>query len=148
MGSVNISAEDRLLILELLARYAFAIDTEDAQAYADNFTPDALLGMGEDRFRGRDEIKAHAQKNWFDNGRLRKRLHYNSQMVITSADGDRATVRSYGLIAERQSDEYRPIRLLGQYRDKVVKIDGRWLFEERLYEEWNPERKADYKLEG
>jgi uncharacterized protein (TIGR02246 family) len=149
MATVNISVEDRLLIAELMARYAFAIDLEDAEGYANNFTSDALLGMRTDRFHGHEEIKKHCREVWFgEKGTLHKRLHFNPQHVITEADGDSATVRSYSLIVERQSDEYRPIRVFGQYRDKVVKVDGRWLFRERIYEEWDPERKAEYKLES
>lgn len=40
-----LSADDRLAIIELMAKYAWAIDTGDVEAYVACFTPDALLSM-------------------------------------------------------------------------------------------------------
>ena len=40
--ALNIPAEDRLAIQDLLARYAWALDTGDDEAYAQLFTPASL----------------------------------------------------------------------------------------------------------
>lgn len=40
-----LTPEDRLDILDLMARYAWAIDTGDTDAYVACFTPDAVLNM-------------------------------------------------------------------------------------------------------
>jgi hypothetical protein len=46
------SVEDRLAILDVIARYALAWDGRDAEAYAACFTDDAVF---EDWIKGRDE---------------------------------------------------------------------------------------------
>jgi hypothetical protein len=143
----NLSPEDRFGIQELFARYAWAIDTANWDGYADVFTPDALLGMNDDRYKGRQEIydyvKGLTSKEYWPGSQ-----HYNGQLLIESGDGDECHVRSYSTILFRLRDGSSHFRVLGIYEDTCVKVDGQWLFSERLWERWEPDRMANYQVGG
>lgn len=56
--SGSLSLADRLEIQELIARYCWALDTRDGDAYAATFIPDGVFqGIGS-RGRGHDELQA------------------------------------------------------------------------------------------
>jgi hypothetical protein len=143
----NLSPEDRFAIQELFARYAWAIDTSDWKGYADCFTPDALLGMNDDRYSGWQEIYDYV-KGLTSRDMWPGSQHYNGQILIESGDGNQCRVRSYSTILFRLRDGTSHFRVLGIYEDTCVKVDGRWLFSERLWERWDPDRVPNYRLGG
>jgi hypothetical protein len=144
--SVNVNALNRWLIAELMVRYAIAIDSADARAFGDVFTENGILVMRDNIIEGRTAIIEVAQKKFFDSGLVLKRIHVSPQFIITGGDDQRCHVRSYSLIVERQSDEYRPIRSMGYYWDVCVNTPSGWLFEQRRWEEWNHSEPTRYRL--
>ena len=53
-------------------------------------------------------------------------------------------MKSYSTIVFRLRDGTAHFRYLGIYRDTCVKVGDRWLFEDRVWEAWDPDKMADY----
>ena len=90
-------AEDRAEIENLMARYLFAMDWNDYDAYAECFTEDGVLDYAMGIAEGRETIRAEA-KRFKDNvgqifvrpdGKPAKLRHVVAHKAIT-VDGDRA----------------------------------------------------------
>ena len=139
--SVNVPAEDRFLILDLLARYSRAEDTDDAEGYAGLFTPDGLCRMRDNSYRGRDDIVT------FMKGlSLKGFRHHTTQILFEEGDGGRCRVSSYSTIFFVNKDRTSELRQHGIYRDVVVKLeDGQWYFAERNWEPWDVENPEKYR---
>jgi hypothetical protein len=54
---------------------------------------------------------------------------------IIGGDAERATARSYCQVIVQPPDGPCAIDLVAEYEDVCVKIDGEWLFEERIIRE-------------
>ncbi len=140
----GLSAEDRLDIQELLARYAWTFDTGDVEGFVACFTHDATLC--EDAFeepdiwRGTDGIRAMAEF-FFSRPSFPGRQHHVSHILIDGADND-ATVRSFCFVTDCKGEPPFHLRFAGHYLDKVVRTDGRWQFRERLIRDWSGEALA------
>ena len=130
-----LTVEDRLNIMDLLARYAACIDAHDGVAYAALFAPDGVRrifpnspGKANRTQRGREAIRADIQKavdNWVSEVR-----HFTGQPII-EGNTNRCTVRSYCTVMVQMPDGPCAIEQVAEYRDICIKIDGRWLFAER-----------------
>jgi uncharacterized protein (TIGR02246 family) len=134
-----ISAEDRLAITELFARYGWCFDSGDTEAFAALFTPSATYELdGGRRFVGHEQISGYlaqaAASSWFPG-----RQHHVDQIVIDGT-ADRATARSYCTVTQRSAEGGTSLVYLGWYADVCVKIDGRWLFESRTVRNWNSDQ--------
>jgi uncharacterized protein (TIGR02246 family) len=129
----GMSAEDRLAVIDLIARYAECVDTADVEGYAQLFAPDAVVEHSGGVVRGRDEIRA-----WVSGLAREDRIGPRSQlkhvMGLPAIRGDdqRCTARTYILIPRQMEAGDISIRLAGAYRDDIVKQDGRWLFAKRV----------------
>ena len=154
MKKVNISTEDRLLVQDLLCRYALAVDLENPTAFGETFHEDAVyginfkdnaaMGITVDRWRGRQVITDFIVNDFFKTGGLRKFMHLNTNFVISEATESRCKVISYSILIERASDDERPVRFMGLYNDTCVKVDGQWYFEERFFTEYEPDDKQKF----
>jgi hypothetical protein len=127
----RLSAEDRLDVMDLIARYAYTLDTGDLDGYVNNFAPEAVLF---ESHRGRDAIREYVamlmrvgRAGPLPNGDVAYR-HFVGSPVIDGAD-DRATVHSYLLWVNMGSEP--PVSAAAEYTDEVVKLDGRWYFASR-----------------
>lgn len=121
-------AEDRELIRELLACYADAVTRQDLDAYLDCWTDDARRsGPGGD-CRGKSELRAQWQSLFGDIAQMA----FFAQAGAIEVDGDHAAVRSHCLEFVGLGDGTSR-RVVGQYTDRVVRVDGRWRFAERAY---------------
>jgi hypothetical protein len=123
----TLTADDRLEIAEVLARYCHAIDRRRWEDFPELFTDDCRLDFGEVMgvFEGRAGIERFIQT--MDGMGLFMR-HYTTN-VIVRGDGQRARVESYvlaftGPITNRASTT-------GRYDDELVKTGGRWRIRER-----------------
>jgi hypothetical protein len=96
-----LTLEDREEIREVIARYDFAIDLGDPEAYANCFTEDGAFlhtGAGNKskmakRYTGRKELAAFCKSVCdFAEGQLR---HWNNGVQILEGDGETATMRSF-----------------------------------------------------
>jgi uncharacterized protein (TIGR02246 family) len=140
----SMSAEDRLAVHDLLARYAWALDTGDYETYAALYTPDGVFVERGRAFRGRDAIRDHVRELA---GRMaRGNRHHNTQLLFEEAAPERCRLRSYSThIYQPQDGTPGVIRMQGYYRDVCVKLDGAWYFQERVWDEWDPDALADYR---
>ena len=143
---VAISAEetaDRLAIRELVEAYAHCADRRDAKAQMALFTADArfLVYMNAKDPKPSQELHSRealapvfADLNQYD-----ATMHFVGQSTIFTLGGDRATGEAYCL-AHHVTVEGGRRRLMVaslRYLDTFVKIDGAWLFAERLlYVDW------------
>jgi uncharacterized protein (TIGR02246 family) len=139
--SVNVPAEDRLLILDLLARYSRAEDTDDAEGYAGLFTPEGVCTMRTNTYVGRKDIVAFMKTL-----SLKGFRHHTTQILFEEGDGKRCRVSSYSTIFFVNKDRTSELRQHGIYRDEVVKLeDGQWYFAERQWEPWDVENPEKYR---
>jgi ketosteroid isomerase-like protein len=136
------SLEDRVLIDDLYARYSWALDTGDTDAYVELYTPDAVVYEtvpgGTRRIDGRDAIREFVLR-FHSNPDFPGRQHRFSQvLIVPDPDGreDRRLVRSYVLTTETK-DGYTPtVYWCGQCEDVLRKLDGAWLIEARTIRPW------------
>lgn len=133
-----LTVEDRLAIQELYARYNWAIDTSDGEAFAATFTPDGRMVNPEfdSVIEGTEPLAAFARD--VDLG-SRGLQHWNTNLVL-DADGPnavRARLYMFAAFGTKQPviGEADPvIERLGRYEDRLVKDDaGEWRFAERVY---------------
>jgi uncharacterized protein (TIGR02246 family) len=127
-----LSLADRLEIQELIARYCWALDTRDGDAYAATFIPDGVFQGVTTFARGHDQLRALPLALHPD--RIETQ-HWVTNLVL-EGDGQRVTARSYA-IAYRADSYY-----LAHYLDELVKVDGRWQFARRQFWRW-PDGLAD-----
>lgn len=122
-------------IRQLLARYNFSIDLGDPDGWAGCFTADGAFecsGVPEGSpFGGRHEgtagLVAYATTHFATaKGHAR---HWNWNLQI-DGDGDTATMRCY-MLALSIGRAPEVLGSTGIYVDRIRKVDGRWLFEDR-----------------
>jgi uncharacterized protein (TIGR02246 family) len=132
-------AEDRAEIEDLMARYLFALDWNDFDAYADMFTEDAEIEFSSGLTKGRDNIVAavKAFKGRIgtiykdENGDPAILRHVVAHKVIR-VEGDRAFATSFWYEMANDGPGGQPqIGTFGHYEDELVRVDGRWLFSRR-----------------
>jgi len=119
------AATDHEQIRALVARYNFAFDFGDADAWAACFSDDgAFESVGvesEPVHVDRADLPAFAERQ-FGINQLRGRHWTNNELI--EIDGDTATMQCY-LVAITTD---RRIAATGVYRDRLRKVDGHWLF--------------------
>jgi uncharacterized protein (TIGR02246 family) len=123
---------DRLEILELFSRYAFAMDEVDPEGVANCFTQDGLwVSHFHGTYRGRDIIKQlneRRKEKVAANPDAHKRHYILNPIIIF--EGDRARFRAYMLGTLMQGNKIH-VALTGHYHGTVVKEGGHWKFAER-----------------
>jgi uncharacterized protein (TIGR02246 family) len=136
MPKHRMSAEDRLDIFDLFARYAWSYDTGDAKGMAALFTEDGVMeGMDGRRFQGRAAIAGFCQE-FIGGVQFRGTQHFNDHLRI---DGDdrQCAVRSYWMSVRWDPDSgQRYIKNMGHYHSRCAKLDDSWYFRERVIQFW------------
>jgi hypothetical protein len=139
-------AEDRAQIEDLQARYLFALDFRDPEAYAATFAEDGVLDYGAGKIVGRQAIRdmvaglrANAERqSGEDTSGLRPAAgRHNISNIVLTIDGERATGTAYWFHMGNANPERRAqLNSFGHYEDELVKVDGEWLFSLRkIYNE-------------
>ena len=130
---------DRAEIEDLMARYLFAIDYADWDAYVATFAEDGELEFASGKSKGRDAIRAAVTRfaegigrfYHTEDGQPAKLRHIVLQTVIR-VEGDRAWGRTQWLeMANHGPGDEPKIGTYGIYEDEFVKVDGRWLIARR-----------------
>src|SRR5437016_14685290 len=88
-----LSTQDRLDILDLYARQAWALDTGDVEAYVASFADDALLDLAQ-QHRGHQAIRRFAEDFRAKDVGVPGSQHHIDQVVM-DGDADRCSVRAY-----------------------------------------------------
>lgn len=132
-------AEDRAAIENLMARYLFAMDWGDFEAYAAMFTEDGQLDYAGGTARGRaaiaETVKAFKERIgqiYVDaEGKPAKLRHVLAQTVIR-VEGDRAWSTAFWYEMANDGPGGAPkLGTFGTYEDELRRVGGRWLFVSR-----------------
>jgi len=121
-----LTADDRLAIFELLARYARAMDDGDVEAFIGCFIPEPELDVLGQEISGAAELRRFVEDYAKWPGRPGWQHHINA--VIFEGEGDRCRVKSYVLWVSRGPEGELSLRGSANYLDDCVKEGGRWLF--------------------
>jgi hypothetical protein len=126
--------EDRVMLKDLVDRYATESDKNNQDYYVHIFRPDLRLKvyfygkLGMDITSVNDMI---AQYKAF--GAAKESFHQNGQQVVDFQDDTHATGTCYAiatLVTEEEGKDKLTLHAV-RYYDKYVKIDGRWWIAER-----------------
>jgi len=140
-------AADRLAIRELVETYAHCADRRDAKGQMSLFTADthfvvymkAKDAKPSQELRSRDELAPV----FADLAKYAATMHFIGQSTIFSLTADRGTGEAYCLAhhVSVDGDKRRLMIAALRYSDTFVKMDGSWLFAERLlYVDWLEDR--------
>ena len=143
MAADKLSAEERLDIIELFARYCWGLNTGDADAVLDCFTPDGYLEHPpHGRCEGPENIRALLEDLWYSRpGWYAGRQHLANHFLIDRLADDRARVRAFFSILQYNTDyESHFVFGLGNWDNVCVKLEGRWLYESLTVQPWNHRR--------
>jgi ketosteroid isomerase-like protein len=140
-------AADRLAIRELVEAYAHCADRRDAKGQMSLFTPDThfvVFMNAKDPTPSQDLHSREALAPAFaDLNKYDATTHFVGQSTIFTLTSDRATGEAYCLAHHITVDGGKRRLMLAslRYLDTFVKLDGAWLFSERLlYVDWLEER--------
>lgn len=140
-------AADRLAIRELVEAYAHCADRRDAKGQMSLFTPDThfVVYMNAKGPTPSQELHSRAALApvFADLNKYDATTHFVGQSTIFNLTADRATGEAYCLAHHvTVAGERRRLMLASlRYHDTFVKMDGSWLFAERLlYVDWAEER--------
>lgn len=121
--------EGRQEIEDLAVRYGFAVDDHDFEAIGSLFAPNARLRTkaGHVKGEGLDEVVNYFRTHF---GRLGPSNHFVHGHIVQFTDDDNAT----GLVSSH-AEVWRdgiPMLTAMRYEDAYARVDGRWLFTERV----------------
>ena len=140
-------AADRLAIRELVEAYAHCADRRDAQGQMSLFTTDTHFVV---YMNAKDPTPSQVLNSrealapvFADLNKYDATTHFVGQSTIFTLTSERATGEAYCLAHHVTVDgEKRRLMVASlRYQDTFVKMDGAWLFAERLlYVDWLEER--------
>jgi hypothetical protein len=140
-------AADRLAIRELVEAYAHSADRRDANSQMSLFTADTHFVVYMNAKNPMPSQELHSREALapvFDElNKYDATSHFVGQSRIFTLTGDRATGEAYCLAHHVTVDGGKRRLMVAslRYIDTFVKIDGDWLFAERLlYVDWLEER--------
>jgi ketosteroid isomerase-like protein len=138
---------DRLAIRELIEAYAHCADRRDAKGQMALFTTDTHFVVYMNAKDPKPSQELHSREAlapvFADLNRYDATTHFVGQSTIVTLNGDRATGEAYCLAhhVTAGGGQRRLMVAALRYLDTFVKIDGAWLFAERLlYVDWLEER--------
>jgi hypothetical protein len=140
-------AADRLAIRELVEAYAHCADRRDAKGQMSLFTPDTHFVVFMNAKDPTPSQELHSREAlapvFADLNKYDATTHFVGQSTIFTLSSDRATGEAYCLAhhVTVKGGNRRLMLASLRYNDSFVKLDGVWLFAERLlYVDWVDER--------
>jgi len=119
-GGGSLTAQDYVDIQQLYARYNFAIDSGDIEAYVALYTPDGSFNT----FTGQDGLRTFMKNR---NGGTRR--HWNTNLVITpTPEGAKGAVYLMFLDVGMKPPA---VTGAGKYEDALVRTPQGWRFKKR-----------------
>jgi len=138
---------DRLAIRELIKAYAHCADRRDADGQMSLFTADTHFVVYMDAKDPKPSQELHSREAlapvFADLNKYAATMHFVGQSTILSLTSDRGTGEAYCLAHHLtvEGDKRKLMVAALRYYDTFVKLDGSWLFAERLlYVDWIEER--------
>jgi len=139
-------AADRLAIRELVEAYAHCADRRDAKGQMSLFTTDTHFVVYMNAKDPRPSQELHSREAlapvFAELNKYAATTHFLGQSTIFTLTGDRAKGEAYCLAHHISVDVGKRSLMLAslRYLDTFVKVDGAWLFSERLlYVDWTQE---------
>jgi len=140
-------AADRLAIRELVEAYAHCADRREAKGQMSLFTADTHFVVFMNAKDPKPSMELHTREAlapvFADLNKYDATTHFVGQSTIFTLTADRATGEAYCLAHHVTVDGAKRRLMVAslRYLDTFVKIDGAWLFAERLlYVDWVDER--------
>ena len=140
-------AADRLAIRELVEAYAHCADRRDAKGQMALFTADTHFVVFMNARDPTQSQELHSREAlapvFADLNKYEATTHFVGQSTIFTLTAERATGESYCLAHHVTVDDGKRRLMLAslRYYDTFVKVDGSWLFAERLlFVDWLEER--------
>jgi len=140
-------AADRLALRELVEAYAHCADRRDAAGQMSLFTKDTHFVVYMNAKDPKPSQELHARDAlapvFAELEKYEATTHFIGQSTIFTLTSDHATGETYCLAHHIKIDDGGRHLMLAsiRYRDTFTKIDGAWLFAERLlYVDWLEER--------
>jgi ketosteroid isomerase-like protein len=140
-------AADRLAIRELVEAYAHCADRRDAKGQMALFTTDTHFVVYMDASDPKPSQELHSREAlapvFADLNQYQTTTHFVGQSTVFTLTGDRATGEAYCLAHHvTVAGGKRGLMVASlRYNDTFAKLDGAWLFAERLlYVDWVDER--------
>src|SRR6202023_1164640 len=140
-------AADRLAIRELVEAYAHCADRRDAKGQMSLFTADAHFVVYMNAKDSTPSQELHSREDlapvFADLNKYDATTHFVGQSTIFTLTSDRASGEAYCMAHHVTVDGGKRRVMLAslRYLDTFVKLDGAWLFSERiLYVDWLEER--------
>jgi hypothetical protein len=140
-------AADRLAIRELVEAYSHCADRRDAQGQMSLFTKDTHFVV---YMNAKDPTPSQVLNSrealapvFADLNKYAATMHFLGQTTILTLTGDHGTGETYCMPHHLTIDGGKRRLMIAalRYSDQFVKIDGAWLFAERLlYVDWLEER--------
>ena len=135
----HLEPADRIEIQELLARYAWSLDTGDEESFLSCFCREGALVWDVFETPGiwRGRAALHRFIDYFrQRPESAGRQHHVSNLIV-SACASGATARSYVLVALRAPEGPHVLNVMGYYEDDLTREDGRWRFARRVIRDWS-----------
>jgi len=140
-------AADRLAIRELVEAYARCADRRDAKGQMALFTADTHFVVYMNAKDPTPSQELHSREAlapvFADLNQYAATMHFVGQSTIFTLSGDRATGEAYCIAHHLTLDGEQGRMMVAylRYLDTFAKIDGAWLFSERLlYVDWLEQR--------
>ena len=140
-------AADRLAIRELVEAYAHCADRRDAKGQMSLFTEDTHFVVYMNAKDRKPSQELHSREElapvFADLNKYDATTHFVGQSTIFTLTNDRGTGETYCLAHHITVDGGRRRLMIAslRYLDTFAKVDGAWLFAERLlYVDWMEER--------
>ena len=140
-------AADRLAIRELVEAYAHCADRRDAKGQMSLFTTDTHFVVYMNAKDPAPSMDLHSRDAlapvFADLNKYDATTHFVGQSTVLTLTNQRATGEAYCLAHHVTVDGNKRCLMVAslRYLDTFVKVDGAWLFSERLlYVDWVDER--------
>ena len=147
---VSVSPEetaDRLAIRELVEAYAYCADRRDAKGQMNLFTTDTHFVVYMNAKDPKPSQELHSREElapvFADLNQYAATMHFVGQSTILTLNRDRALGQAYCIAHHLTVDGEKRRLMIAylRYVDTFRKIDGAWLFAERLlYVDWLEQR--------
>ena len=138
--TAQISPEDRFALQDLMARYGWALDTGDIEAFVACFAPDGVMVEEvfeePDVWSGTDGIRSLA-RHYAAIPNFPGRQHWVGNTLYEAVGADRVHARSFAMVTECQGEPPYLLRFCGWYEDELVRLDGEWHFQRRTVRLWD-----------
>ena len=133
----ELTLEDRAAIEDLYARYAWALNRGEDDAFAEVFTAESYFEDPSGQYSGSDtpyEVMAAMRANTTFPGRQ----HWVGQIVMAGTT-QQATARAFVMVTSRHATGATNLHLVAAYFDELRKDDGQWRFARRVAKPWRGE---------